>query len=361
VTTADARVPGVAESATPQPHRGGALLRATAGRLLPIRFGQLATWEAAGIAILLAFGTLEEPARSIVSAIAVLVLATTSVRIAGRHLAGWILTGISYRLSQHGDRHLGADPLLVLAPDLRLRQHADRAGNRYGIVGIGDGWSAVVKLHTEPDIGKVMEVLKQACDNADIPLAGAQLVVRTSATEREYLLAVRFRPGEAPLAALSRGNGELGELRATARAALGVLGTLNGAGYHGTVLEAGELAGELRGILGVPTGEGWTGVADGWRSWSAGDTTQSCFTALRKPGLPFVVGPHASGARFTVTSYTLRRTTLGRLRADVTIRVVRHRDPLRPARRRELGVPVVPLYGRNEGAVRRTLPLALSR
>jgi Putative type VII ESX secretion system translocon, EccE len=354
VTTADA--------GEPSPHHDGSLLSAITTRLLPIGFGQLAAWDAAAIAILLAFATLEEPARSLVAAVAALVLAATSVRIAGRHLAGWMLTWISYRLLQHEDRHLGTDPLLVLAPDLRLRQHADRAGNRYGIVGIGDGWTAVVRLHTEPDIGKVTEVLRQACDNADIPLAGAQLLVRADATRREYLLAVRFRPADAPLAALSRGSGELGELRATARAALGVLGE---AGYHGTVLEAGELAGELRAILGgqgaLADGRQVTGprVADGWRSWSAGDTTQTCFAALTRPGLPLVLGPHASGARFTVTSYTLCRTTLGRLRADVTIRVVRHRDARGPARSRDLQVPAVPLYGRHEAAVRRTLPLAL--
>jgi type VII secretion protein EccE len=358
LTTADARIPAIHGAGDAR--RLGWRPRAVISRMLPIRSGQMVAWVVAAIVAALTFPVVGQPARIVFVTLAVLVFGTTSVRLARRHLAGWTLTWISYRLLRHDDRRLGADPLLVLAPDLRLRQHADRAGNRFGIAGVGDGWIAVVKLRpaAEPDVGKVADVLRHACDNADIPLAGAQLVLRTEGEQREYLLAVRYRSAEAPLAALARGSGELGEHRATTRAALGVVGALAETGCPSTVLEAGELAAELRRFLGVQGRSGAT--ADGWRSWSAGNTTQACFGGLCTDNLQAVFLAQAPTAGFTVTSYMLHRTALGRLREDVMIRVV-HQGTETPPSAADLDVPAVPLYGRHESAVRRTLPLALPR
>ncbi|GAB3571708.1 type VII secretion protein EccE [Amycolatopsis endophytica] len=327
--------------------------------VLPISFAQIAVWECALIAVLLAVqGVL--PAKLVVTALALVVVAGTSVRFAGRHLAGWALTWVSYRLLQHDERRQAADPLRVLAHDFRLRQHVDRAGNRFGVAGVGDGWTAVIRLRAgvEPDVARVLDLLRAACENPEIPLSGAQLLVRTSFGERTYLVAVRFREHDAPLAALARGGGEPGELRATTRAALALMGALAKAGYGSTLLEAGELATELRASLGTDF-PSRTPITDGWRSWSAGGVTQAGFAPLTREDVPVLLTTTSDGAALTVTSYTLRRNRFGRLTDEVTLRLARYAGSRRPPRTRDLGVPVVPLYGRHASAVRRTLPLAL--
>ncbi|MDQ0379903.1 type VII secretion protein EccE [Amycolatopsis thermophila] len=326
--------------------------------LLPISFAQVAVWECALIAVLLA---VEDalPAKVVVTVLALVVIAATSVRFAGRHLAGWALTWVSFRLLQHDERRLAPDPLRVLAHDFRLRQHVDRAGNRFGVAGVGDGWTAVIRLRegVEPDVAKVLDLMRAACDNPEIPLAGAQLLVRTSYGERTYLVAVRYRSSEAPLAALARGGGEPGELRATTRAALALMGALAKAGYGSTLLEVGELATELRASLGTEF-PARTRVTDGWRAWSAGSAAQAGFAPLTRDDVPVLLTATAADAAMTVASCTLRRTRFGRLAEDVTLRMAGTR---RPPRARDLDVPVVPLYGRHASAVRRTLPLALPR
>lgn len=359
MTTADARLPSIPGAETAVSRRGSRWPAVLAPVLLPVRSGQIVAWEVSAISIPLAW---HSPAlRLTVVTCAFLLFAATSVRIAGRHLAGWSLIWLSFRISQHDERRLAPDPLLALAPDLRLRQHADRAGNRFGVVGVGDSWSAVIRLDpgSMPDPAAITDILRQACDNADIPLTAAQLLTRSDGTDRTDLLAVRYRPAEAPIAAVARGNGEVGELRATTRAALGVLGALSEIGYTGTVLEAGELAAELRETLGVHEDRAGS-VVNGWRSWAADGSVQAGFTPVgTSPGA--VLGTYARGSAFTVTSYVLRRNALGRLREELTIRVVRNQVRRKPPRARDLGFRVVPLYGRQQSAVRRSLPLALAR
>lgn len=356
MTAADA---GVSASGGTDPGGARPRLTAVAPSLLPISFGQIATWESALVAILLAVeGVL--PAKLLVTVLALAVITATSVRVAGRHLAGWALTWVSYRLRQHDDRHQATDPLRMLAHDFRLRQHVDRAGNRFGVAGVGDGWTAVIRLHgdVEPDITRVLDVVRAACDAPEIPLAGAQLLVRTSAGERTYLVAVRFREELAPLAALARGGGEMGALRAATRAALSLMGALAEIGYGSTLLEAGELATELRATLGTGL-PGDTPVTDRWRSWAAGGATQAGFAPLTRADVPVLLTTAGEGAALTVASCTLRRTRFGRLAEDLTLRLARYTGTRNPPRSRDLDVPVVPLYGRHASAVRRTLPLAL--
>lgn len=350
MTTADARMPGRPGRRDTYPGHLGLPLSFVATRMLPIRPGQIAAWEVAIIAAASTFTVFGFAGRFVATLAAVLVVGTTSVRVAGRHFAGWTLTWIGYRLLRHHDRKLATDPLLGLVPDFRLRQHVDRTGNHFGIAGVADGWSAVVRVHGDPDPRTLLHVVRQACDNEDIPLAAAQLTIRVDSSERVHLVAVRFRAAEAPLAAISRGAGELGPLRATARAAVGVVGALADAGCRATVLEAGELAAELRASLGVSS-QG--GVSDGWSSWSAGDTAQAGFAASAD-----ALGTHARNAAFTITSATVSRTRHGKLRDDVVVRAAGLCGRPCP---RDFDVPVVPLYGRHESAVRRTLPLALAR
>ncbi|OXM60429.1 type VII secretion protein EccE [Amycolatopsis vastitatis] len=326
--------------------------------LLPVRPLQAAVWEIAALAVLLAWlvDGVTQPVRISVAAGAGLVVLATSVRFAGRHLAGWALTWTAYRLRRHDTRRDSPDPLHRVAGPVKVRQHVDRAGNRFGVAEVGGGWSALVRLTPgagEPVPSSLVDVLHAAYRRTDVPLASAQLLTwaipRGEQVLRVRWLAVRYRPDLAPVAALARGGGDLGALRSTASAALSLMGALAEAGYQSTVLEAGELAQELRVALGVQGAAG--GAPDRWRSWTWGNAAQACFT----PRSPRVVDFAVPGAAFTATSYTLTRTPGGREKAEVTIRVgARPGNPV-PAP----GIPVVPLHGRHGSGVRRTLPLAL--
>jgi type VII secretion protein EccE len=349
--------------------RGGAA-SVTAPRILPVRAGQVAGWEAAALLALLVSGAapVSTPVRIAVSVLAVLFVAATSVRLAGRHLAGWALTWVGYRLRQHDDRHDTRDPLYALAGDVGVRRHEDRAGHRFGVAEIDEGWTSVVKLTSpgDPDITTLLDILRAACEDTDLPLSSAQLVVWTmpddqgGAPRRVHWLAVRYHAREAPVAALARGGGQLGTLRTSTRAALGVMGGLAAAGYDSVILTDTELADELRLALGAgPAGS--REIVDGWTSWSTGPLKQACFAPLSHGDLPRVLGCHARSATFTATSFTVRRKPNGKVREDLAIRIGTHRESSRAALvSRDLGVPVFPLNGRHATYVRRTLPLALA-
>ncbi|UUV30564.1 type VII secretion protein EccE [Amycolatopsis roodepoortensis] len=328
--------------------------------LLPIRPLQAALWEIAGIAILLALtvdGIPQAVWISIVAVAGVLVL-TTSVRFAGRHAAGWALTWARYRLKRR-DKNEVPDPLHRLAGPVRVRQHVDRAGNRFGVAEVSDGWSAIVRLTpgtVAPSPDKLVGILREAYTSTGIPLSSAQLLTWTVPNGQSLLrvrwLTVRYRPEDAPIAALARGGGELGALRSTACAALRLMGTLAEAGFESTVLEAGEVTENLR----VALGSGQDTPVDGWRSWAWGGASQVCYRPRSERDLGRTLDFHVPGSAFTATSYTLYRSPGGREKSEVTIRVGGRpgAEPVRPA-----GIAVAPLHGRHAAAVRRTLPLAL--
>ncbi|HKS49019.1 MAG TPA: type VII secretion protein EccE [Amycolatopsis sp.] len=325
--------------------------------LWPVGPGQIVAWAAA-VAVPLVFHPPGQAALFLLIALAASVVAATSIRFAERHLAGWAFVWISYRLLQHGD-HLTTDPLRVLVHDFRLRQHRDRAGHPFGIAGIGDGWSAVIRVSGEPQAGALVAVARAACENGDIPLSGTQVIVRTDGDKRVWMLAVRYRASQAPLAALLRGGGEEGELRTTARAALAVMSALAGAGYRSGVLDAGELAAELRTALGGLTLS--SVVTDGWRSWSSSGTTQACFTPLGEVDPASMLTAKAPTASLTVASYSLWRTGSGEWRDEKTVRLVKYQGIRNAPRAAEVGLPAIPLFGRQAAGMRRTLPLALPR
>jgi type VII secretion protein EccE len=323
--------------------------------LLPIRPLQAALWEIAGIAVLLAWmvDTVSQPVRIGVSVAAGLMVLLTSVRFAGRHLAGWALTWTAFRLRRHDTRRDSPDPLLSVAGSVKVRQHVDRAGNRFGVAEVDGGWSALVRLTQGPGApGPLVEALRSAYARTDVPLASAQLLTwaipRGDQVLRVRWLAVRYRPDLAPIAALARGGGDLGALRSTASAALSLMGALAEAGYQSTVLEAGELAKELRVALGVQGPA--SAPPDRWKSWTWGDATQKCFRPRSSRTVDFAV----PGAAFTATSYTLTRGASGREKAEVTVRV-----GARPGAAVPSPGAAVPLHGRHGAAVRQTLPLAL--
>lgn len=326
--------------------------------LLPVRPLQAALWEIAGIAVLLAFTTdVPEPARIAVAAVAGLLVLLTSVRLGGRHLAGWTLTWLGHRLRRRGE---DPDPLYQVAGPVKVRQHVDRAGNRFGVAEVDGGWSAIVRLVPGPDTPgpeALVDILRETYRRTDIPLASVQLLTWAAPHGEQVLrvrwLAVRYRPDEAPIAALARGGGELGALRSTACAALGLMGALAEAGYPSTVLEAGELAKELRVALGTQGAH--DSAPDRWNSWVWGGSTQRCFAPRSARALPATLDLSVPEAAFTATSYTLCRTPGGRERAELTVRVGARPGAEVPAP----GVRAVALHGRHGAAVRRTLPLAL--
>jgi type VII secretion protein EccE len=335
--------------------------------LLPIRPLQVAVWEFAGLAALLAIGLdhVAEPLWITVCVLAGLAFLATSIRISGRHLAGWALIWIGHRLRRHDSRRDSPDPLHHVAGPVKVRQHVDRAGNRFGVAEIDGGWTAIVRLtgSVTPDPDVLTSILRDTYRRTDIPLSTAQLLTWTVPRDqgpafRVHWFAVRYRPEEAPIAALARGGGELGALRGTACAALGLMGSLAEAGYESTVLEAGELTEELRVSLGVER-QGVPAISDGWRNWSAGATSQACFAPRPRQDISRALSLSVPGAAFTACSYTLRRTPAGKERPEVTIRVGSRGGGARLPRATELDIRVVPLHGRHAAAVRRTLPLAL--
>ncbi|WP_409494223.1 type VII secretion protein EccE [Amycolatopsis sp. cmx-11-12] len=328
--------------------------------LLPIRPLQAALWEIAGIAILLAFTVdgIPQPAQISITAVAAVLVLTTSVRFTGRHVAGWLLTWAGFRLKRRDKREV-PDPLHRLAGPVRVRQHVDRAGNRFGVAEVGDGWSAIVRLTrggVAPDPDALVAILREAYASTGIPLSSAQLLTWTVPNGQSLIrvrwLAVRYRPEDAPIAALARGGGELGALRSTACAALSLMGALAEAGFESTVLEAGEVAEELR----VALGSGQDAPVNGWRSWDWGGASQVCYRPRSERNLARTLDLHVPGSAFTATSYTLHRTPGGREKSEVTIRVGGRpgAETVRPE-----GIAVTPLHGRHAAAVRRTLPLAL--
>ncbi|MYW96414.1 MULTISPECIES: type VII secretion protein EccE [Amycolatopsis] len=332
--------------------------------LLPIRPVQAAGWEIAALALLLAFTVpgLAQPMRITVAALAGLLVVTTSVRVAGRHFACWAWTWLAHRLRRHDSRRDSPDALLRIAGPVKVRQHVDRAGNRFGVAEVEGGWSAIVRLTPgagEPSTDELLAVLRTTFQNTDIPLAAVQLltwaVPRDSQVYRVRWLAVRYRPEDAPIAALARGGGELGALRSTASAALSLMVALAEAGYPSTVLEAGELTNELRVALGVSTGNPESD-GDFWRAWKWGGLAQTCYSPRSSRGLARTVAVAVPEAAFTATSATLRRTPGGREKLELTVRVgTRAEEAPVPQ-----GISVVPLHGGHAAAVRRTLPLALT-
>jgi type VII secretion protein EccE len=165
-------------------------------------------------------------------------------------------------------------------------------------------------------------------------------------------LALRYRPRQAPNAALARGGGELGAARTVASAALGLVARLDEAGYGADALNQSELAQELMvAVHGAdpapPT------VRETWRDWSAGHLRQVCYEPHRVLDPAALLGRWTPGAAFTCASYTLSRTPRGRVRGEAALRIAGvDVEDLAPP------FPAIRANGRQQEFVLRTLPLA---
>jgi type VII secretion protein EccE len=346
--------------------------------ILPVRLWQLVAWELAALAVAFTLGR-PAPLQLAGAVVAGLLFVSTSVRIGGYCLWQWEPVLVRYwQRRRLATMHRTAEPLSALVPDLKLRQHVDRGGNRVGLAIYGDGLTAVVRLEatTRPDSGALLESLKDAFASTTIPLVRAQLVVWTAAMPlqagrryadatpepmRLYWLALRYGPGQAPQASEARGGGEIGAMRAVASAAVSLAVRLDDAGYASTVLDRDSLSQELVVALGANAGAASAsavGLRETWRTWFAAGIRQACYLPDRSLDPAELLGSWAPWAAFSCVSYTLRRTVRGEVRGEVVARLGAT-GTRTPEPGSAFGRHPVPTTGRHQKYVLRTLPLAI--
>lgn len=346
-----------------------------------MRVGQVALWELAIVAV--AATVLPWRAVSIVVAgLAVVAIGVTSVRWSGLCAYQWI--GVHLRFRRGPGTVKGNDPLGILVPGLRFRRQIDRAGNRAGIAELDDSMIAVVRLtpSANPDSAALLTVLAETFNRTDIRLAAAQLVVwsvpspprahyygdrRDTEPIRVHWLALRYRPADAPAATVARGGGETGAARATATAALTMVGRLAHAGYGGVVLDESELRQELLVALGSDHaalgGNLGVTVKETWHDWSIGTLRQITYLPTSTADGRAVLGRFLPQAAFTCTSYSLRRTAHGRQFGQAMVRIGMHPTTRVPEVRqisKALGVSLLMRNGRHGESIVDNLPLAFS-
>jgi type VII secretion protein EccE len=360
--------------------------------ILPIRIGQIAVWQIAILAVLASIGSGQgRPGRLppldiadyIVIGVAALTFLLTSVRIAGLCGYQWIAVYSRFRDRQREAKESkrkgepGGDPVRAVLPNLQTRQHVDRAGNRVGLAKVDDGWTAVLRLsprgRTSP--AALVSTMRAAYGRTDIPLSSMELVAWTmpgpldvdadsgapkAEPIRVFWLAVRYRPSDAPLAAIARGGEEIGALRATASAALRLGAELARVGYSCAVLDEPELRQELFIALGCDRAGG-NEIKETWRTWSVGRMRQSCFSLRNSGDVLLALNRWAPGAAFSSTSLLFHRTPHGKVRREVTVRIgLPHNRKTKPEQLAAgLNIGLVPLHGRHADHVRGALPLAI--
>ncbi|MHA3703207.1 type VII secretion protein EccE [Jatrophihabitans sp. YIM 134969] len=365
---------------------------------------RLAVLEIAAVAVLATLWPLQpvRPLQVTVGALALVAVLATWIRRRGRSLDQWAARAVTFRwramrrgrterrASGAGDESTldALDPALLGLglSGLAVRAHVDRAGNRAGVVVLGDDGtdsvSGVVRVAAgvDPEPSRLLRGLRSTFERADIPLAAAQVVVWSvpgparDSVLRVHWLAVRYLPAAAPAAANARGGGLPGAIRATAMAALGLARDLTEAGVPAAPLGVRELRGELGVAVGldplVLTGaEAAPPAHEGWRAWSAGAIHQVTLRPARAGGIEDHLGllrAHAPGAAFTCVSTTLRRDLYGAVEEEVLVRVgvpvETGRTDVRSALDTAVGrldAGLVPVVGEQARGVRCTLPLAL--
>ncbi|WP_166664008.1 type VII secretion protein EccE [Actinophytocola oryzae] len=339
------------------------------GWLLPIGAGRVAIWQVCVLAVL-ATGFRITPVTVTVMAVAVLLVAATSVRFGGLCGVEWALV-LARFLPRKGRTAPAPTPVHTLARTLRVHPHEDRVGNRAGIATIdGTDHIAVVRVapSAHPAPSMLVSLLHRAMAREDYPVSGARLVVWAVPASpwpvRLHWLALRYRAADAPWAALARGGGDEGCRKAVASAAQRLVSDLAGAGCAASVLDASELGQELLAALGAspdPTGPGGFRAVETWRHWSSGPVHQACFTPRTPDDAVALLGRCVPDALFTCTAYSMTRTVHEGLRTTSTVRLGVPKDrfwctPERAASR--LGVGLLSSNGRQAAEVLATLPLA---
>ena len=341
-----------------------------------MRLWQVVVWQLAVLAALT--GLRPAGGREIaVLAVGGAAVLCSSVRIRGLTGCEWTAVAMRFQRARvRSEPASAADALPALLPSLQIRTHTDRAGNSVGIAGVGEGWSAAVRLAAPAgvDPAQVARVLDEAYRSGEIRLAAAQLVIWTvppnpddslGESARTLWLAVRYLAAEDPQATRARGGGELGALRATASATFSLARRLDDAGYACSVLDGAALHEQLLVALGedIDTGPLVAGsVAETWQSHAIAAIPQACYRPSYGADPLSLLGRPSSGVAFTCESYTLRRRPRGRIGRELIVRAGAL-DPDAPgvgeALTQGMATALDRLDGRHRAYTRSTLPLAL--
>jgi type VII secretion protein EccE len=341
------------------------------------------------------------PARFAAAGAVAGLVALVSISFQGRRLPEVVLARSRFRRRMRIWRgYRPRSPIGVVVPDADTRGHADRAGNRVGLLADGPSWTAILRLdpiHEGVLVDQLTGLLGQLAQTvaaADTLVDAAQLVgwsvpstqpgTRQPVALRTFWVAVRFQPGRHPAAVEARGGGEQGAVRSAAVAALRLATSLRRQGYRLRVLDGVELTDELGTSLGLeppPRGVGGRPLTaptpppvarETWRSWSLGALHHACFRLRRLPrrraGLAalFALPPQPPAVTACVSVlYTRAETRGAEPREEVVVRVAvpadRDARAVRHAlRRAAAGVRgrLTPMNGEQLAGVRATIPLA---
>lgn len=337
----------------------------TTASIRPIRAGQVAVWQLAALAVLVA----AFPVNIAAGALAVAVVGLSSIRMGGLCSYEWAVIYIRYRMR----KPLSAPaPMLAVLPNLYVHTHIDRAGNRVGVATVDTDFTVAIRLAptAHPSPQQLISLLHKSFTRPDLQLSGAQLVVwavpASPAPIRVHWLALRYRSDAYPLAALARGGGSEGGRKAAASAALRLVGSLADAGYPSVVLDTIELHQELLVAVGAEAlhgpKSGSVMVRETWRDWSIGQIRQACYAPRRSADAIPLVGRYVPGSTFTCTSYSFSRTARGQIKTRAALRIGVAPDRQWLAQdtvSARAGIPLLPTNGRQHAHVLATLPLAM--
>lgn len=330
---------------------------------LGLGVGRLVLWQTAVLGAVAAGGPYDAAGGTAAGAAAVVVIGT-GVRWRGRWLPDWAV--VRHRFRRRARRALPA------LPALRTRTDADRAGNRVGLAGDGNSWSALLRAEPDGDLDDLLRRLVARYDDPDLPLAGAQLVDWCSpgTGNAARWIAIRLDPETAVRAVRARGGGQPGAVRAASTAALRLAADLRAAGHQVTALDGGQLRDAWATVLGVDPRRADDPGTETWHHWSLGMLHQVCYRPRRAARslveVATLLRRHAAApALVSAVSVRWDRQRGGGTRSTVLIRVA---VPAGPAREAVAGVArqatagfdgsLVPLDGAHAEAAWETLPLA---
>jgi type VII secretion protein EccE len=358
--------------------------------LLPIRLPAVLVWEVAALVVLIGYQHREDrhgpQALIAVAVVAALVFLSTSLRLAGQTLFDKLRgrRALRRRLREYARDRAGDSVQRRLLAGLTLNTHIDRAGNRTGVIGNGQGWSAVLRIAdtVTPDPAALIAAATEACLRTDLPLAAAQVLSwnvpsnwgeqaeSAHRTYRQYFLAVRTAQRPTGRAILARGGGPAGAQRATASAAAALAFALSQRGYSSTVLDSAELEQHVQLMSGATysaqrvDAETAAAPLETKDTWAVGRIQQSCFRigagTPQTNALNWNVGAPLS---FVIGSCTITPNGRDGARLEYLMRaaMVSQQSPLTIEQAsRTLDRRLIPLRYRQERYVRATLPLALT-
>src|SRR5262249_30338800 len=139
----------------------------------------------------------------------VALIAATAIPLRGRTCDQWLAARLRFRRRLRSRPRRASGPVEAAVSGVDTRGHADRAGNRVGLVTDGQAWTAVFRLDPlgETDLVPRLQGLMDELSSA-LTLSGTVHSVRVAAVQlvgwavpaggtasiRTYWVALRFRP-----------------------------------------------------------------------------------------------------------------------------------------------------------------------